>query len=521
MAVTGWKAPGTAATVDRDGKPVWGSPDNAKTDDDVAAVSIPALKSYTDWLRLTNFGFTTGDIPDGSTIDGIEVQYRHAASLANKVWDDTLYLRKTSGQVGDDYAKEKTYWDTEKETFTYGGAADTWNAGLVDSDIAGNADFGIDISVYNNDSSEQRTAFIFFCQIRIYYTPPAGETYDEKGRLQVILGVQAKSDIATRKETAKLQVALVSQGKVETAAWFEIGRTQIVLAAQARSDAATLLDAREQIILGTQGRIDIRLLPELGKEQVIAAVQGSVDSTVLSEVSKEQVIAAISGKTDTSIWNELSKLQEVLGLHGSLDKATFSEQLLQIILAAQGRTDVYIPVGVIDETGRLQIILAPQGRSDVATFSELDKEQILLITQGKVVGFRFLELAKEQIALAVTGESDAHILSELGRLQVVLALHGSLDQALFSEQLLQIILVEQGGDAVYPYVILYDETGRIQIILITVGSEIIQIVSHIAKPPAIHDLGKTKPHYTLGRPQVDYTMGKAKLGVHNLGRKVE
>lgn len=48
-----------------------------------------------------------------------------------------------------------------------------------------------------------------------------------------------------------------------------------------------------------------------------------------------------------------------------------------------------------------------------------------------------------------------------------------------------------------------------------------RIILRIVKPPAVHDLGKTKPHYTLGKPQVDYTLGKAKAGSHNLSRKVE
>jgi len=43
------------------------------------------------------------------------------------------------------------------------------------------------------------------------------------------------------------------------------------------------------------------------------------------------------------------------------------------------------------------------------------------------------------------------------------------------------------------------------------------------KPPAIHDLGRTKPYYTLAYPlsQVDYTLGEVKKGDYNLGRKVE
>lgn len=48
-----------------------------------------------------------------------------------------------------------------------------------------------------------------------------------------------------------------------------------------------------------------------------------------------------------------------------------------------------------------------------------------------------------------------------------------------------------------------------------------RVILLIKGPPAVHDLGKAKPHYTLGKPQVGYTLGKEKPGSHNLGRKVE
>jgi len=173
MAVTGWKAPGTAANVDRDSEAAWNNPNSAKADDaNYADVDIDKA-DYSDWLRLTNFGFDTGDIPNGSTIDGIELEHKRESATENDIKDSVAKLRKTSGQVGDNKASA-IYWTT-KESRLYGGAIDTWNAGLIDSDIR-SSDFGVDWSALS-DNINLREGRVYFCQIRIYYTEAGGENH--------------------------------------------------------------------------------------------------------------------------------------------------------------------------------------------------------------------------------------------------------------------------------------------------------------------------------------------------------
>jgi len=48
MAITGWKTPGTAANVDRDAKPLWGSENEAKVSDNYSAYVV-LTKDYSDW----------------------------------------------------------------------------------------------------------------------------------------------------------------------------------------------------------------------------------------------------------------------------------------------------------------------------------------------------------------------------------------------------------------------------------------------------------------------------------------
>lgn len=75
MAVTDYKFAGTAANADRtscNDSTGWVNPNNAKADDTNYANDGPAKNAFGRWLRLTNYGFSSSDIPDGATINGIE-----------------------------------------------------------------------------------------------------------------------------------------------------------------------------------------------------------------------------------------------------------------------------------------------------------------------------------------------------------------------------------------------------------------------------------------------------------------
>lgn len=175
MAVTGYKAPGTAANVDRDGKALWANVNNAKVNDANYAQCIVGKGTYSNWLRLTNFDFS--EIPAGATIDGLEVQIFKQQPLPEMydIHDSVVRLRDSGGQTGDNKASAVD-WPSVKSTFLYGTAIDDWNAGLSDSDVRA-ASFGIDISALNTDSSYNQYANVYYCQIRVYYTPPAAEDH--------------------------------------------------------------------------------------------------------------------------------------------------------------------------------------------------------------------------------------------------------------------------------------------------------------------------------------------------------
>ena len=169
MAVTDYKFAGTAAIVDRDSKPGWDNPDYAKAADASYAVSKTSLKNtYSDWLLLTNFGFTSSDIPSGSTINGIEFIINRRAPAANMIKDSALYLYD-DGAVGNNLASA-TNWPTNLGGIeaTYGGSTNMCGTSLTQADIVAST-FGVMLSVACGPS-EVDQGYVDYIKIRVYYT---------------------------------------------------------------------------------------------------------------------------------------------------------------------------------------------------------------------------------------------------------------------------------------------------------------------------------------------------------------
>lgn len=172
MAVTAWKSPGTCASVANNGGGAWSNPDNAKVSDDSRASAAVASEAGTAWLRCTNFGFTTDDIPAGAVIAGIEVEIERCCNYDDTryAFDYAVYLRKTSGQVGDDKAKDSSqHWPlVASEAYgAYGGASDDWNAGLTGADVH-SSDFGVDISA--DGEGAETSGYIDHVRVRLHYS---------------------------------------------------------------------------------------------------------------------------------------------------------------------------------------------------------------------------------------------------------------------------------------------------------------------------------------------------------------
>lgn len=174
--VTSYKYPSTAANADRDGKEAWTNVNDAKTDNGASADSPKIKSTYSDWLRLTNFGFTSADIPTGSTINGIEMVIEKKTKsdpIISYIEDSALYLRDSGGQVGDNTADLGVKWSTSWDTTTYGGASDMWGTTLSQADII-DSTFGCDLSMLSTSGIITKDGEVDYVKIRVYYTPPPG-----------------------------------------------------------------------------------------------------------------------------------------------------------------------------------------------------------------------------------------------------------------------------------------------------------------------------------------------------------
>lgn len=176
MASTSWKEAGAAANADDGGAVAWTDPANAiadNTDNATAALSPGASQSQV--LRLTDFGFTTSDIPLGSVIDGIEVEVRRYVTNQNvgnnaRDKDSTIILRKTGGTVGTAQAVVGSSWPDSAGVQTYGGASDLWGTtGLtLEGDDIRSEDFGIDIGAQRQNGSP--IAAFQYVRMRVHYS---------------------------------------------------------------------------------------------------------------------------------------------------------------------------------------------------------------------------------------------------------------------------------------------------------------------------------------------------------------
>ncbi|GGB22901.1 hypothetical protein GCM10011511_53530 [Puia dinghuensis] len=117
---------------------------------------LSAYTGYTDYLRLTNFGFS---IPAGSTILGIQAGVTKESSnlsltLAGVTLDgsvtDNIVQLVGPGVTSVNRAAGGLAWPTSYATATYGSAADLWGGTTWSTVIVNSASFGVEVSANIN-----------------------------------------------------------------------------------------------------------------------------------------------------------------------------------------------------------------------------------------------------------------------------------------------------------------------------------------------------------------------------------
>lgn len=183
MAVTAYKFPGTVVNDTSSGSgDAWTNPGNVSADDTSEAVwSVPTSHTNpSQYLKCTNFGFTASDIPSGSTIDGIEVEYRRReVSVSDDI--STSHLRAVKGGSinGTNVSTMNTAeWikDTSEagsENIVEGGSSNLWNDTWTQADIVA-SDFGVALAVTGTGFTPEGR--IDYIKVRVYYSAAASTT---------------------------------------------------------------------------------------------------------------------------------------------------------------------------------------------------------------------------------------------------------------------------------------------------------------------------------------------------------
>ena len=170
MASQGPLYPGTVTTeIGPSGDNDWLTPGNISANDAAEAEITAATYDANDHsyrLKAQNFGFT---IPAGSTIDGIVVEIEQRA-FAGAAEDQEVRLYNAAGTLVGDDKQTATAWPATATIATYGGAADTWAAGLTDTDV-NDVDFGVAHIVLATAANTD--IGVDFVRVTVHYTAGA------------------------------------------------------------------------------------------------------------------------------------------------------------------------------------------------------------------------------------------------------------------------------------------------------------------------------------------------------------
>lgn len=164
MADTGYKSAGSAVNQPKGGNgSSWSSPGNVTSDDNACASSLIPSQGYSDWIRTYNFNC---GIPDGSTINGIEVKIERKSEHYGVHRDDDVILAVgLSGKTSN--AKADIFYITSNGSIaTYGGSNNLWNYAWTLAEIN---NLSIFFSVCNEGCCSE-SCYIDHIQVRIWYT---------------------------------------------------------------------------------------------------------------------------------------------------------------------------------------------------------------------------------------------------------------------------------------------------------------------------------------------------------------
>lgn len=142
MAATAATNGGTFASDGTVGTIAIANASNATSSDNSYATAVLLLNEITNYLKVTNFGFT---IPIHSKIDGITLEIERNSTILNSVTDSTIRLVLPSGAFGSTNKSAGATWPNADAYATFGSSTDLWSETLRPIDV-NDKNFGVAIS---------------------------------------------------------------------------------------------------------------------------------------------------------------------------------------------------------------------------------------------------------------------------------------------------------------------------------------------------------------------------------------
>jgi len=162
--VTDYKTPIHCVSATRSGSAIaWTNYSRAEESDNYYAEASVPTSSYTDWLRVDEFQFDADDLYHTNVV-GVNVKIERKAGITANLYDSSLYLRTSSGQISSDGALATKWTTTDTEVVYYW---DLVGLGLIGDDVTDD-DFGVELSVAC-DSDAETVAYVDCISVRIFY----------------------------------------------------------------------------------------------------------------------------------------------------------------------------------------------------------------------------------------------------------------------------------------------------------------------------------------------------------------
>lgn len=160
------KGSGTAAD-NGGGVDAWTNITNAQgTADATYATCAMVIGDTSNFAKLTNYGFTSSDVPAGATINGIRVNITNHANNASGVTPTTVEIVKGGTVQTTQNKGTSVALPTTDTTTTYGATNDLWGVTWAQTDITSSG-FGMTVQY---TSAGTRTVSLDCATIDVTYT---------------------------------------------------------------------------------------------------------------------------------------------------------------------------------------------------------------------------------------------------------------------------------------------------------------------------------------------------------------